>query len=119
MTYRGRSGGLVVESDRKKNITFKFTRLTRILRLYIRSFFFSLGSASPQSPLWTSRPCSHNLTNTHTHTHTLNTTTNKHTNTHTHTQTLTPTHTHTHPHNTHTLLWMASFNAEETLTINH
>src|SRR4029434_10281034 len=39
-----------------------FTRLTRILRFYIRSsfFFFSfpvpLGSASPQSPLWTSRP---------------------------------------------------------------
>src|SRR4029434_10597227 len=40
-----------------------FTRLTRILCLYIRSFFFfffpfPLGSASPQSPLWTSRPCS-------------------------------------------------------------
>src|SRR4029434_8923024 len=39
-----------------------FTRLTRILRFYIRSsfFFFSFpvphGSASPQSPLWTSRP---------------------------------------------------------------
>src|SRR4029434_3940597 len=50
MTYRGRSDGLVVESDRKSS----FTRLTRILRLYIRSFFFffSLGSASPQSPLW-------------------------------------------------------------------
>src|SRR4029434_8450295 len=25
MTYRGRSDGLVVESDRKKSITFKFT----------------------------------------------------------------------------------------------
>src|SRR4029434_10561972 len=62
MTYRGRSDGLVVESDRKKIITFKFTssftRLARILRLYIRSFFFFfLGSASPQSPLLTSPPC--------------------------------------------------------------
>src|SRR4029434_10536089 len=37
MTYRGRSDGLVVESDRKKIITFKCTRLTRILRLYISS----------------------------------------------------------------------------------
>src|SRR4029434_3810300 len=36
MTYRGRSDGLVVESDRKIFITFKFTR---ILRLYIRIFF--------------------------------------------------------------------------------
>src|SRR4029434_7883999 len=36
MTYRGRSDGLVVESDRKSS----FTRLTRILRLYIRSLFF-------------------------------------------------------------------------------
>src|SRR4029434_9278621 len=36
MTYRGRSDGLVVQSDRKSS----FTRLTRILRLYIRSFFF-------------------------------------------------------------------------------
>src|SRR4029434_3268084 len=46
MTYRGRSNSLVVESDRKKIITFKFTstftRLTRILRLYIRSFFLFL-----------------------------------------------------------------------------
>src|SRR4029434_10181592 len=36
MTYRGRPDGLVVESDRKSS----FTRLTRILRLYIRSFFY-------------------------------------------------------------------------------
>src|SRR4029434_7934865 len=40
MTYRGRSDGLVVESDRKKIITFKFTFTRRILRLYIRSFNF-------------------------------------------------------------------------------
>src|SRR4029434_5904744 len=64
MTYRGRSDGLVVESERKKCITFKFTR--RHLRdlqgycVYTSGvfFFFFLGSASPQSPLWTSRPCS-------------------------------------------------------------
>src|SRR4029434_1246104 len=71
MTYRGRSDGLVVESDRKKIITFKFTcRHLRDLQgycvhtsgVFFSFFFFSffspfpLGSASPQSPLWTSRP---------------------------------------------------------------
>src|SRR4029434_7852968 len=67
MTYRGRSDGLVVESDRKKIITFKFTCHLRDLEGYcvhtqgvFFSFFFPfpLGSASPQSSLWTSRPCS-------------------------------------------------------------
>src|SRR4029434_8042881 len=38
MTYRGRSDGLVVESDRKSS----FMRLKRILRSYIRRFFFPL-----------------------------------------------------------------------------
>src|SRR4029434_11013590 len=61
-----RSDGLVVESDRKKIITFKFTcRHLRDLHGYCvhtsGDFFFfflsfPLGSASPQSPLWTSRP---------------------------------------------------------------
>src|SRR4029434_1244484 len=60
MTYRGRSDGLVVESDRKTIITFKFTCLLRDLQKYCVFkkgvfFFFFLGSASPQSPLWTSR----------------------------------------------------------------
>src|SRR4029434_10936258 len=67
MTYRGGSDGLVVESDRKLIITFKFTcRHLRDLQGYCvytsRGFFFfffvSLGSATPQSPLWTSRPWS-------------------------------------------------------------
>src|SRR4029434_4875185 len=64
MTYRGRSDGLVVESDRKKSITFKCTCHLRDLQGYCGYtsggfffffFFFSfpLGSASP---LWTSRP---------------------------------------------------------------
>src|SRR4029434_7068923 len=66
MTYRDRSDGLVVESDRKKSITFKFTCHLRDLQgycvyksgVFFFSFFpFPLGSASPQSPLWTSRPC--------------------------------------------------------------
>src|SRR4029434_4923518 len=61
MTYRDRSDGLVVESDRKKNITFKFTCHLRDLQgycVYKSGFFFPfpLGSASPQSPLWTSCP---------------------------------------------------------------
>src|SRR4029434_5606649 len=64
MTYRGRSDGLVVESDRKKIITFKCTCHLRDLHiafihqdLFILSSLFPQGSASPQSPLWTSRPC--------------------------------------------------------------
>src|SRR4029434_6278779 len=66
MTYRGRSDGLVVKSDRKKIITFKFTsRHLRDLQgycvytlyLFFILFIFFLGSASPQSHLWTSRPC--------------------------------------------------------------
>src|SRR4029434_10686606 len=65
MTNRGRSDGLVVESN--KIITFKCTcRHLRDLQGYcvytsgvffFFFFFFVLGSASPQSPLWTSRPC--------------------------------------------------------------
>ena len=56
MTYRGRSDGLVVESDRKKIITFKFTcRHLRDLQgycvytlyLFFILFIFFLGSASP------------------------------------------------------------------------
>ena len=69
MTYRVRSYSLVVESDRIFFITFKFTcRHLRDLQgycvytsggffLFFYFFFpFPLGSASPQSPLWTSRP---------------------------------------------------------------
>src|SRR4029434_8539026 len=65
MTYRGRSDGLVVESDRNFFFTFKFTCHLRDLQEYcvytqggffFFFFFFFLGSASPQSPLWTSRP---------------------------------------------------------------
>src|SRR4029434_5041473 len=51
MTYRGRSDGLVVESDRKKIITFKFTCHLRDLEGYFvytsGGFFFSF-SFSPR-----------------------------------------------------------------------
>ena len=55
MTYRGRSDGLVVESDRKKIITFKFTCHLRDLQGYcvytsggFFFFFFFFFSFSPR-----------------------------------------------------------------------
>src|SRR4029434_9498067 len=50
MTYRGRSDGLMVESDRKKMITFKFTCHLRDLQgycVYTSGGFFS-PSFSPR-----------------------------------------------------------------------
>src|SRR4029434_633948 len=49
MTYRGRSDGLVVESDRKKNITFNFTCHLRDLQgycVYTSGGFFFLDRKS-------------------------------------------------------------------------
>src|SRR4029434_2695404 len=57
MTYKGRSHGLVVESDRKKCITFKFTCHLRNLQGYCVNtsgvfffFFFFLFAWSPPTP---------------------------------------------------------------------
>src|SRR4029434_7478652 len=75
MTYRGRSDGLVVESDRKKMITFKFTCHLRDLQGYCVYtsggffFFFSRQCVAPitlmdKPPLMTGEvllclPCPH------------------------------------------------------------
>ena len=57
MTYRGRSDGLVVESDRKKIITFKFTCHLRDLQGYcvytsgVFFLFFSFSSRQCVAPI--------------------------------------------------------------------
>src|SRR4029434_1551377 len=51
MTYRGRSDGLVVESDRKKNITFKCTCHLRDLQGYCVYTFFSFSPRQCVAPI--------------------------------------------------------------------
>src|SRR4029434_3181699 len=60
MTYRGRSEGLVVELLHL-NLHVIYATYKDIVCVHRGFFFFfpfPLGSASPQSPLWTSRPWS-------------------------------------------------------------
>src|SRR4029434_8829565 len=81
MTYRGRSDGLVVESDRKKMITFKFT-----------FFFFSFSPRQCVAPIaLIDKPPLHTHTRSLMHTH-------RHIHTQTHTRSLMHAHIHTHKH---------------------
>src|SRR4029434_9363545 len=113
MTYRGRSDGLVVETDRKKCITFTFTCChLRDLQGYCvytsGGFFFSFPPRQCVAPiaLMNKPPLIHTQTIKQTHTHRAihkqtNTYTQSHKqqeNKHIHTLPLPHRHTHTHTH---------------------